>query len=97
MGYSIHYGPDRPQFAKRKRNYAGFIGAVVILMVCAMAAGWALPQQAERFKQALFPWTRDQVQSAFAEFQENVRDGEPLSDAVTDFCREIIDNATQVP
>ena len=97
MGYSIHYGPDRPQFAPEKRTNRGFVGAVLILMVCAMAIGWALPQQTERFVQALFPWTQEQVQVAFAELRQDVREGQPLSDAVTAFCREIIDDAQQVP
>ena len=97
MGYSVYYGPDMPRFTSKKRNHGGFIGAVLIFMVCAMAIGWALPQQTERFVQALFPWTQDQVQIAFAELRQDVREGQPLSDAVTAFCREIIDDAQQVP
>lgn len=93
MSYSIHYGPDRPKSAPKKRSYFGLVGAVLVIMVCAAAIGWSLPQQAEQFTQALFPWTRSEVQTAFTELREDVREGQPLSDAVKTFCLEIIHGA----
>ncbi len=90
MSYSIRYGPDRPRSAPKKRSYFGLVGVVLVIMVCAVAIGWSIPQQAEQFKQALLPWTRSEVRAAFADLQENVREGQPLQDALTAFCLEII-------
>jgi len=95
MGYSIHYGPDKPRSAQKTNSYLGFVGAVLVIMVCAAAIGWAIPQQAGQFARALFPWTRSEVRAAFAELREDVREGQPFSDAVTTFCLEIIHNAEQ--
>ena len=90
MSYSIHYGPEKPKFGQRKKGYAGLIGAVLIIMVCAAVIGFAIPQQTKQFVQALFPWTRSEVVSALKEFREDIREGLPVSDAITTFCREII-------
>lgn len=95
MSYSIHYGPDVPQSVPIKRSYFGLVGALLVVVICATAVGWAMPQQAEKFAQALFPWTRSEVNAAFAELREDVREGQPISEAVTTFCREIIDDADQ--
>ncbi len=96
MSYSIHYGPDRPRSAPKKRSHFGLVGAVLVIMVCAVAVGWALPGQAEQFKQALLPWTRSEVRTAFADLREDVREGQSLQDALTAFCLEIIHDAERV-
>lgn len=95
MSYSIHYGPDRPCSAPSKHSNFGLIGAVLVILVCAIAVGWAIPQQAEEFAQALFPWIRSEVQTAFADLREDIREGQALSDAVKTFCQEIIHDAQQ--
>ena len=95
MSYSIHYGPEEPQKERSNVSGFGFIGVVLIIVVCLLAFGWHLPQQAHPFKEALFPWTRSEVVSAFAQLREDVVDGMPLRDAVTDFCLEIIHESDQ--
>ncbi len=90
MSYSIHYDSDNPNFRSQKKPLFGLIGAILVIMVCAAAIGWAIPQQAMQFRQVLLPWTRTEVKAAFAELREDLRQGEPLSDAVTAFCLEII-------
>lgn len=90
MSYSISYGSDTPKLYQKKKGYMGLIGAILIIMICAAAIGWAIPQQAKAFAQALFPWTREEVRFALTELRRDILDGQPLSDAVTTFCREII-------
>ena len=95
MSYSISYGLDKARYEKKKQPYFGLIGAVVIIVVCALVIGWSIPQQAERFALALFPWTRTEVRSSILQLKENIKDGQSLADAVTTFCLEIIHNAEQ--
>ena len=95
MSYSISYGPDRPKPAPKKQSYFGLAGAVTVIVVCALVIGWWIPQQAEQFAQVLLPWTKNEVKAAFAELREDIHDGQPLSDAVTAFCLEIIHDAKQ--
>lgn len=90
MSYSIHYDSDNPIFRPKKKPIFGLVGVILTIMVCAVAIGWAIPQQAKQFRQALFPWTREEVKAAFADLRDDLRLGEPLSDAVTAFCLEII-------
>lgn len=90
MSYSIHYDSDNPKFRSKKKHVFGLVGVILTIMVCAVALGWAIPQQAKQFRQALFPWSREEVKAAFAELRDDLRQGEPISDAVTAFCVEII-------
>lgn len=90
MSYTIHYGPETPKFAPKKKGYAGLVGAVIIIMICSAAIGWSIPKQTELFVKALFPWTRTEVKAALADLRNEVRNGEPITDAVTTFCRELI-------
>lgn len=90
MSYTIHYGSEMPKFSPKKKSYAGLVGAVIIIMVCSAAIGFAIPRQAEQFVQALFPWTRMEVRSTLADLREEVKDGMPMADAISAFCHEII-------
>lgn len=95
MSYSIHYGPEKPSYLPKKKSYFGIIGAGIIVLIIAISIGWSIPEYSEQFVHALFPWTRSDVQYALGELSQNVREGQPMSDAVTAFCREIIQNAEQ--
>ncbi len=90
MSYTIRYGPVNTNSCKKKSGWFGIIGAVLILTVCLLAVSWYLPQQARQFREALLPWTRSEVLSAFSEFRRDVIEGEPFNDALTAFCRDII-------
>ena len=71
----------------------GLIGVFVVGMVCALSLGFALPEQAQRLRELLFPWTLPEVKSAFSELTTQIRRGEPLQTAVSAFCEEILDGA----
>ena len=90
MSYTIHYGPDEPTRHEHKNRWLGIVGAVVILTVCLLAISWYMPQQVRLLREAFFPWTRSDVQSAFLEFRENARHGQPIGEAFTVFCRDMI-------
>lgn len=95
MSYSICYEPDRTRPVRKKRPYFGLVGAVVIILICATAIGWTIPQQAKQFVQALLPWTRNEVIAALSELRSDVIEGKPINDAVTAFCLEIIHGSEQ--
>ena len=96
MSYSIHYGPDKPDTGSKRKGYAGLIGAILIVLICAFAIGWAIPEQTKEFVQALFPWTRTEVSIALAQLRENIKTGQPLADAVSAFCQGILNEANQI-
>ena len=61
---------------------------------CGLAVffAWRIwPEETKRLHQALFPWSQETVQEAFAGFREGIKAGEPFSDAITAFCVEILD------
>lgn len=95
MSYSIRYDSDNPNFKQQKKPIFGLIGAILVIMVCATAIGWAIPQQVKQFKETLMPWKRAEVQAAFSELQDELRQGQPFEDAVTAFCLEIIHDSVQ--
>ena len=95
MSYSIHYDSDNPNFRPQKKPVFGIIGAILVIMVCAAAIGWAIPQQVMQFKEALLPWTRAEVKAAFSNLQDDLQQGQPLADAVTAFCQEMIHDSAQ--
>jgi len=63
------------------------------LALSVLLARYIWPGETERLRQALFPWTRESVHEAFAEFQEDIGKGEPFVDAITAFCLEVLDEA----
>lgn len=94
MSYTIQYGPSGKAEAewnssrtKRKRRTA----AAILLAV--VAIGVLLLGGADRVRDFLIPGDPEVTKAAFAQFTENIRQGEPVGDAITAFCREIIDNA----
>ena len=93
MSYRIRYGEDAPDLfgARPRRNRAA---TAVLLIMGAMALGSFLLKQ--NVVEAVFPWTRETVQTAFAAFSAEMREGESFRDAFGGFCREILDEANTV-
>lgn len=88
MGYRIVYGEDPfKELPVRKSRLrlmtAGFALAFVVLVRCC----W--PQGADLLRQALIP----RESAAFQQLTEEIRAGEPVGDAVTAFCRSIVEEA----
>ena len=90
MSYVIHYANEESSIRKTNNRWFGIVGAVLVIAVCLLAVSWYLPQQVRQFREALFPWTKSDVQAVFAQLRDNVRQGQTLGDAVTVFCKDII-------
>lgn len=88
MGYRIVYGEDPFIERKERKSYlramtAGFALAFVVLVRCC----W--PQGTELLRQALLPGDYE----AFQQMTTDIRAGEPIGDAVTAFCQQIVEDA----
>ena len=87
MGYRITYYQNRihkrPIKKRGKLPWAGIIsGALALLLLC---GGWRW----------LLPGNARVTEAALGQLVENVRAGEPMGEAITVFCREIIANGRQ--
>ena len=87
MGYRIVYGSD-PFIKKREKSHlrlmtAGFALAFIILVRCF----W--PQGTLKLRETLLPGDM----AAFQQLTEEIWAGEPIGDAVTAFCRGIVEEA----
>lgn len=93
MGYVIRYGDGRPDPCPARKGRSGTVAALLLILGCLAAGRMFLPEQV---REAVFPWTRETVQTAFAEFAAEMREGESFRDAFGGFCREILDEANKV-
>lgn len=93
MGYTVNYGPAiKARRSKRRiRLRIPLLALCLVLTVIFVRHTW--PEETQRLRQALFPWTRESVLEAFAGFQEDIKQGEPFSDAISAFCLEVLDEA----
>lgn len=88
MGYRIVYGQGAFPEKNRRKSWlrlmtAGFALAFVILTRCC----W--PRGTEILREVLLP----RENAAFQRLTEDIRAGEPMGDAVTAFCRQIVEEA----
>ncbi|MBR4109851.1 MAG: hypothetical protein IKK41_06055 [Oscillospiraceae bacterium] len=91
MSYRIEYNPEKnrqyPMQAARKPKW--LIAALVVIVVLFMF------QKIDRnhiLRSWLLPGDSDVTVSAFSSMVDGIRAGEPVKDAVTAFCLEIIHN-----
>lgn len=87
MGYRIVYGDDPIEKAQRKSPLrsmtAGFALALVVLVRIFWPEGTAVLQE------VLLPGE----DAAFIQLREDIQAGEPIADAVTVFCQQIVREA----
>lgn len=93
MGYTVNYGPAQKGRRSRRRIRLRIPLVALGLILSVLLARYIWPQQTQRLRQALFPWTRETVQEALAGLQENLENGETVSDAITAFCLEVLSEA----
>ena len=91
MSYSIRYGPEVPESVPVRATAFGWVGILAVLLVCAAALGFALPEQMYKLRQALLPWEQPAVQAAIVEFHQDLKEGEAFPDAMRDFCRQLLE------
>ena len=90
MSYHIQYEKDKtekyPIHQKQKLHKS--IWAVILIIVLIITI-FSFPS----FREILIPGDPSLTKSAFSQMLDSLRSGEPLGEAVTTFCREIIVNA----
>lgn len=93
MGYTVRYGPAIKVRRERRRFRLRLPAMALALILSILCLRHAWPNESQRLRQALFPWTRESVRAAFAVFREDLEAGRSVSAAITAFCLEIVDEA----
>lgn len=88
MGYKIRYGLRIP--AEKKRGRWQYVAAIVLAVVIAL-----LCVDIWNGRQWLLPGDPQVTAQALDTMVDSIREGEPLGEAITCFCREIIENAAK--
>ena len=88
MSYQISYGSKKKARSSATRPLPLYIGmavftAVALLMLC-------FPSKMREFRQQALPAFEPEVTQAFSQMLQTIRNGTPVRDAATAFCREIL-------
>lgn len=90
MGYRVIYGEDPFEKPKKQRGRLGLMTAGCFLaFVVGVRCFW--PQGAAALGRIMLPGA--ETVEAFAQMTADLQAGEPLGDAVTAFCRTIVEDA----
>lgn len=92
MGYQIMYSPEdnhKYPTIKSRRKHRWLI-PVVISVALFISAG--IPKVRNHLEYLLIPGDTQITKAAFSAMLEQIKTGEPINEAVTAFCREIIEN-----
>lgn len=96
MGYRIVYGPmpKMPQERDYKPLRIQVLTAVfALLFVLTVRQAW--PEGTALLREFLLPGEQNVTEAAFSEMIGDIREGESLGDALTAFCRQIVEHGTQ--
>lgn len=97
MGYRIMYSPeDKGKYPMRikKKSSSKWLAAVLAVLVISIGIG--KPEFREKAIEWLLPGDPGATMAAFSTLLEEIRSGDGLQEAVTAFCREIL-NETKTP
>ena len=94
MGYRIVYGktPEKTTFNDRKQQTGKRIAVWTAALIAAVSIcwiGWSHPD----IRQYILPGDPQVTGAALDQLIDDIRSGDPVSDAVAAFCKEIIDSA----
>lgn len=93
MSYKIVYGPEMKQEKKLRSSVMGLrtkIAAFLLLFAVTVRLAW--PEGTAVLREILIPTDLTAAEQAFQSMMEDLRRGENLGDAITVFCRQIIEN-----
>lgn len=94
MGYRIEYGSQGELRKPLKRKYPYAAIATVACVLALVAGAITLKHTGLTFVQELLlPGDPAVTASALENMVDNIKDGDSITDAITAFCQEIIDNA----
>lgn len=98
MGYKIVYG-DRPS-GSAKNVESGIrlqvMTAICLLVFCVLVRTF-WPEGCELLREVIFPGELSVTEQSFQVMLADLRMGEPLKDALTTFCMDVIRNGTNHP
>lgn len=90
MGYRIVYGGEPPTGRKSRLR----LWTAVCLLVFVTAVRLAWPEGTEQLRQVLVPG--EETAAAFSEMVENVGAGQGMGEALTAFCRTVVESSGQI-
>lgn len=92
VSYRVIYGSAKAKKQSRANRKLGAAIALAICTVC-LAAVLKFTGFADKIADQLLPGDAEVTRSAFSGMVEQLRAGQTFADAVTVFCREVIDGA----
>lgn len=90
MSYRISYGPKTPKryYRPKLRKMPLILSAAVL---CSMfIINICFPAQTQAIKHKLLPWTTPESKAAISTMLNDIQEGASYEDAITAFCREIL-------
>lgn len=94
MGYKIMYSPeDNSKYPMRKPTKSRSRWIIPLLLVAVLILALGRPHLRTKLEDWLVPGDTDVTKAAFAAMVGQLREGENAVDAVTAFCRMIIDGS----
>lgn len=95
MAYSIGYGPQRNERCEKRSRKRFRMLLLVFFLVFLLSVQLFSQEGAEFLRRMILPVGEESVE-AFSAMIQAVEDGTPIADAVTAFCREVIEHG-QLP
>lgn len=95
VSYRIVYGPmPKGEYQAKKRNTLRirFLTALFLLLF-AFLVKYTWTEGTKTLQSLMIPGDGCVTQAAFEELTTNLMDGQPIGEAVTAFCRQVIDGA----
>lgn len=94
MAYRIDYGAEsRREFLGSQSGLSFRVLTAALLVAFSLVVTKTWPEGRERLQQALLPGEPSRTEQAFTAMAERISQGEPVGEAVTAFCREVLENA----
>lgn len=93
MSYRIQYGPQKGEPVKGRLS-GGIVKSIAFTAFAAVIIYiLSSPQATAAVRDFLFPGDPAVTKAAFAKFIDSIRGGSSVGQAITAFCREIIEGA----
>lgn len=94
MGYRVEYGPQEKKKESKLLNPLKMqILTTVFLLFFVLGVRGAWPEGTEKLKEFLLPGELSVTETAFQNLVTEIKEGESIGDAVSTFCREIVEHA----
>lgn len=92
MAYSISYGIQRQEMLTRRHSgrFGLMVAGFFVVFLFGVQLFWE--EGAQALRQLIFP-LQDQAVAALEGMVQSIRDGSTIPEAVTAFCREVIESA----